>query len=278
MKKNLILISLLTFLITSGALVNNKIREMSRIKGVHTTIETDQGAVAKTEQNQHSIQGIILPHHNFAKEIIIDSYQQLSKESYELIVIISPNHFYPKIGNIVSSQSINRNQHKLQAANWLIDELEAAELITIEEQMVANEHGIDVHLEYLSQFYPGVEVLPLVMPINPHPEKFRQLQQLLSRLTVKTLFIASVDFAHDVAYLEAHNNNQESIEAIKSFDYQRIRFFDDQHLDSPQTITLLLQIMQQKKASDFQVWHDTHGALLSDQVDLVGTSYVVGVF
>ena len=270
MKKNLILVSSLLFLITTSALVNNKIREMRRIKGVHTAI--------KTEQNQPSIQGIILPHHNFAKEIIIDSYQQLSQENYQLIVIISPNHFHPQIGNIVSSRSVDRSQRNLQSANWLIDKLLVADLISIEEQMVANEHGINVHLDYLSQFYPEIEVLTLVMPVNPNPKKYAELQGILANLPVKTLFIASIDFAHDVTYLEALKNNQESIEAIQSFDYQQIRHFDDQHLDSPQSITLLLQIMQQNRVTDFRVWHDTHGALLSNQVGLVGTSYVVGVF
>jgi AmmeMemoRadiSam system protein B len=270
MKKKLILISLLVFFITTGILFKNKIKETSKIKSAHTTLETDQ--------DQRSISGIILPHHDFAKEIIIDSYQRLSKENFDLIVIISPNHFYPKIGNILSGRIIDHNRHNLQTANYLIDELLEANLIKVEDQVVAKEHGINTQLNYLSQFYPGIEVLSIVMPVNPNQAKFKKLQDILANLPPKTLFIASVDFAHDLTYLESLKNNQESIEAIKNFNYEQISHFDNRHLDSPKSIILFLEIMKQKNANNFQVLHNTHGALLSNQTDLVGTSYVVGVF
>jgi AmmeMemoRadiSam system protein B len=269
MKNKLLIVIGLLLVMAGGLIVNYQLLPANKIKGVHSSVVSDDDKL---------IAGIILPHHNFAKDIIIDAYEKLREYDYDLVVIISPNHFHPEIGDIISTQTLDANQFDVELDQVKIKQLLEKELIKTDQTMFDNEHGITVHLEYLAEFFPNIKVLPLMMPTNPNPQQLQELKAFLANISEQTLFLASVDFAHNLTYLEAIENNQESIDAITHFDYQQISQFNDQHLDSPQSINLLLQIMQKKNNTDFQVWYNTHGALLSDQPNLVGTSYVVAIF
>lgn len=268
MKKTIKLALLVLLLVPVGVFLIKQQQQLSKIQGVKTAIEENQ--------QQNKIDGIILPHHNLAKAIIIDSYQKLSQEQFELIVLIGPNHFYPKIGEIISSKVFDNAQ--LQTADWLINTLLDNDLIKLNQAMLASEHSILTHSNYLNEFFPEAEILPLVIPVNPDPNKMRTIRDFLVNLPTKTLFIASVDFAHNLSYLEALENNQESLEAIQGFAYEKINSFDDQHLDSPKSIILLLEIMKEKGSTNFQVLHNTHSALIDQQINSLGTSYLIGTF
>lgn len=267
-KSKLVLLCLLSILV--GIFINNKLQQLRKIKGAQTRMEV--------KQSDGSIYGIILPHHNFAREIIIDSYQQLSQEDFALIVLIGPNHFYPKFGKIISATTVSDAQNGLKTADWLINTMVENDLISLDQAMLDKEHSIITHLPYLNEFYPNIAILPLIMPVNPSPEKLNMIRELLVKLPMKTLVIASVDFSHNLSYLEALSNNKESLEAIQNFDYERISHFSDYHLDSPHSIILLLEIMEEKGARNFQVWHNTHSALVGNQINSLGTSYLIGVF
>ena len=236
----------------------------SNVKGVSTE-----------KEGTEIIRGIILPHHNFAKEILIDSYERLDRENYELIVIIGPNHFHPEIKEIVTSD----NESGLEIQEHLLKELVGkANYMMINNEIVSKEHSIMLQTQYIEEFLPKAKILPIVVSPTTADENIENLADLLSEVSSNTLFIASVDFSHDLTYTESMENNEVSIQAIKSFDYSKINSFDDQYLDSSKSITLLLKIMENLDTEKFQVLHSTHGALIADDITFKGTSYVVGFF
>jgi AmmeMemoRadiSam system protein B len=234
------------------------------VKGV----QTEQEELGKAK-------GVILPHHGFAKEILIGSYEQLKKDGYDLIVIIGPNHFYPEIKELVTSDTEAGIKTSEEITQKL---LEKNENIIVDNDLVLGEHSIMLQAQYIEEFFPEAKVLPIIVPPTLEAEDMDNIANTLTELADNTLFIASVDFAHDLPYPEAIENDKESIEAIRVFDYQKISVFDDKNMDSPKSISLLMNIMQKLNAKKFTVLYDTHGALISNDPDLIGTSYVVGIF
>lgn len=226
-------------------------------------------------QTEKMVQGIVLPHHGFAREVLVDSYGRLNDEQYDLVVVIGPNHFYQEFGEVITSDSESGINVPESLGRKIVEGIDG---VKVNNEVVEGEHSIGIHTQYLDEYFPDAEILPIVVPPSPDEEDIESLVNILSEFPAKTLFIASVDFAHDMTYLEALENDKESINAIRSFDYDMINTFDDQHMDSPKSIVVLLKIMQKLNATDFHVLHDTHGALLIDDPTLKGTSYVVGVF
>lgn len=237
-------------------------------------LSRQSGQDVKGVDTEKKISGIILPHHDFAREILTQSYEILDK-NYDLVVIIGPNHFYPEIREVITSDS----ESGLNISDELVSKfIERVGGIEVNNEVVEGEHSIGLQKKYLEEYLPEAGVLPIVVPPNLDEEDIENLVNSLSGLPPNTLFMASVDFAHDMTYLEAIGNNKESIEAISSFDYSKINSYDDRHMDSQKSIVVLLKIMQKLDALDFRVLHDTHGALLVDDPTLQGTSYIVGIF
>jgi AmmeMemoRadiSam system protein B len=215
--------------------------------------------------------GLIVPHHHLPAPILSQAYRRLPND-YDLAVILGPNHFYPDTKQIITS---NDNPFDNPQVNRLKKSLP---FIQTNNDLIKTEHSITVQADYLSRYLPNTNILPLVLSPNVPKKDLNQLITYLTNLSDRTLFIASVDFAHDLNYLPALSNNQQSIKAIKTFDYKKISQFTNTHLDSPESIITFLKIMQKKDSKKMTVLNSTHGALLTDNPALVGTSYVTATF
>ena len=93
-----------------------------------------------------------------------------------------------------------------------------------------------------------------------------------------TLYVCSVDFAHEKMLLEATENNKESEKIIKEFDYEKLYDFKDDHLDSPGSVGLLLNIMQELSSTKWELWQNSHAAFIEEKYDIQGTGYIIGIF
>lgn len=214
------------------------------------------------------MQGIILPHHELAKEILNQSFQKLKENSNpKTIVIYGANHYFPISETYTSTRQI-RNDFKL--VNLLAN-----------DARVEKDHSIQTLLPYIKEYFPEAKVIPILVST-----RYQSLEGLNSEVKnflkafggEKTLYIASVDFAHNLSLEEGLSKNKESIENITNFDYENILKYQDDHIDSPLAITSLLLTMENLGATSWETWYTTHGALVTGNLDLNSTSYVIGSF
>ncbi len=214
------------------------------------------------------IQGIVLPHHGLAKEILNNSFQMLKESvSPETIVIYGTNHYFPLSDTYTTTTEI-RDEFKLDG-------------ILADNSRIKSDHSIQTILPYLKQYFPSSKVVPIIVST-----KYQSVEDLdnMTRMFVKlfgsqeTLYIASVDFAHNVSLEEGLNKNKESVESISKLNYPEILGYHDDHMDSPVAVTTLLLTMKNLAATSWQLQYSSHGALITNSLDLQGTSYVVGTF
>jgi len=228
------------------------------------------------ESENNKIVGIILPHHDLARELIISSLEKFN-EPYQLIFIFAPNHFRP-IGPEITTAT--------QLSGLAVDDAVISKItqkipsVLLDNQLIEKEHGISIPSGYLTHYFPGAKIVPIIFSAKTSPEQAEKLASVLADFATErqSLFVASVDFSHEQMDLSGRENNRETIEAISNNDYEKLFTYKDNHIDSPAAAATLLKIMQKLNTNGFEVWHNSHGAILTDNPTLNGTSYVIGVF
>ena len=117
--------------------------------------------------------------------------------------------------------------------------------------------------------------------ISPYftEESLRTIADFLSQnLPRNTLYVASVDFSHNLLTDESLVNNEESIKTIRSFDFPTLFKYTDSHMDSPASVALVMLVMQNLKTTNWTTVESLHSGLILNDPTIQGTSYVTGIF
>jgi len=222
----------------------------------------------KKNKNFPKIRGVIMPHHDLVSQIFEKNFSKLSLETKpKTIVILGTNHFLPISPTFTATNEIKK---KLQI-----------DMLWTDDELVNKDHSIQTIVPYINKYFPNTEIIPIL--ISSRYDSIKGLGDFVNSLTNKfdkneTIYLASVDFAHEVSLEEGINNNSESIKNISNFNYNNILKYDDKNMDSPIAITTLLLTMEKLGAKKWETWESSHGALVLNNIDTNSTSYVVGVF
>ncbi len=216
--------------------------------------------------NDLRVRGIILPHHDLAKPIFHESLSKFKKEDIpSTIVLYGTNHYFP-VGPTFTTTKEVKDRHKL-------DE------VFVDDDMISKEHSIQTPSPYLKEYFPDVEIIPIIIGTEYDFYKIDTLSKyLIGVLPKDTLYIASVDFSHNSTVLGGLSKNNESVDAIANFNYQKILSYQDDHMDSPVAIVTFMKTMENLNAKTWETWISSHGGLITNNPLLNGTSYVVGAF
>jgi AmmeMemoRadiSam system protein B len=245
--------------------------------GIYHSTTRKEESLGESDDSLENIRGVIVPHHDLADSMIIDTFQKIKeKNDYEKIVIMGPNHFYPENPTIMTSYSLMDYPIDKTTVKKMENSLDES---VLDQEKTENEHSIGIPIKYLNAIYPNVTFIPIAISPFYTEDTLTQIVNILgSDNADKTLFVLSIDFAHNVGVDEGLKNNEETITAINSFDYERLLFFDDKYLDSPVATVLFLKIMENIEAKKWTTLHSTHGSIIIGEPDLNGTSYVSGTF
>src|SRR4030042_4202503 len=231
MLKKIIALSLSFLVISTLSLVTYKhISNQKKVAGVSTGSE------------QRQIKGIIIPHHDLAKQYIEESLDRIAQtQNPSNIVIIGPNHFQEGETRFISTDQLLG----YSVSKEFVYKLQNAGLVTLSKETIENEHSITIPISYLHNYFPNANYITLIAPRYFDKNQIMQIATFLKAcLPNDTLFVVSVDFTHNKMLLEAMENNKETESAIANFDYEKIYHLDDSYKDSPDSLGLLLNIMQ----------------------------------
>lgn len=248
------------------------------LAGVFFSLRKTSKKVAgiQTSPEERSVRGLILPHHKLAEEFITKSFEKIKDENYSHVVIFGPNHYTPEVSPLVTADTIFNYEIRNNLLDSLLQEYPD---ILVSNELVENEHSITLHLPYIKNFFPEAEIIPfMISSVASKNDLYRKINYLVSLMPADTLYIASVDFSHNEMIDAAMKNNEESINAIKNFDFHTIYGFEDDHMDSPVSIVILLKSIQQLNSTTWEIWYSTHASSIKNDPTLQGTSYVIGAF
>ena len=231
-----------------------------------------------TTNSRTLILGLVLPHHDLAREVIINSAEKLAKlrPDVKYIAILSPNHYRPQSDTFTTTTVLKNFPIAVNVVREIKEEYPQ---MIMDEKLLNGEHGLYVPMTYLARYFPSAKFIPIAVTPYYTTEKLMTMAKILSGLLPpETLFVASTDFSHNHNLSEAVLNDAMTIDAIRNFNFARLTKFDDNNIDSPPAMKTVMYIMELRNADKWQTWQESHGSIITGNPNLVGTSYVSGVF
>jgi AmmeMemoRadiSam system protein B len=192
--------------------------------------------------------GVVVPHHLVADDLIAETLARVGDQEISQIVLIGPNHF--ELGNAPVTTSNRAWVSPIGVVvpdHTLIDALVAQTTYVKNDPLVMEqEHGHASVMPFLSYYFPNVPVTPLALSMKLTRE---ELSDLATRLAARddgtTLYVATIDFSHYLSAAEARERDQKTAELIRTKNTEGIMMLNSQYLDSPRSLVLLMEVLDQ---------------------------------
>ncbi|WP_157950187.1 AmmeMemoRadiSam system protein B [Vallitalea okinawensis] len=228
------------------------------------------------ETDSHLVGGI-LPHHDIASYMMADFYSSLAKVNEpEVIFIIGPNHYKRGERCQVGLFNFSTYSGTVSSDEEIIMELmQRPEIDQGAYEIFKDEHSINIHMNYIDYFFDDVTVVPIILK-----ETFDQKDLVLIADKIKEVskgknvfYLASVDFSHYLTLEEANDNDQLTSQLLTELNTEQIITLDDDYMDCPSAITLLIKILEQNDPVCAIVDHNNSAVILKDPSMEETTSY-----
>jgi hypothetical protein len=193
------------------------------------------------------VKGIVCTHHLLASEMLHEVFLKIDNiEKYKNVVIIGPDHNTTDTKNIYSTQ-----------LDWMTpfgkleidqDALEIAleyESIEIADSILENEHSNAALVHFVKYYMPDVKILNFTLPGTLDLGEVLDFSNFLEEVIIddETLLIGSIDFSHYLDYDTANEKDDESFKEIQERNFVNIMNFNNDNVDSPQTLVAFLKVM-----------------------------------
>jgi AmmeMemoRadiSam system protein B len=201
--------------------------------------------------------GGIVPHHLLAGRMIANFFVSLAQDPPGTIILIGPNH-----------KLAGTNEIQTSCADWItaFGTLEADDEIVRElterlgasenEGLMEIEHSISSLVPYIKYYMPDTKIVPVLLHGSYTQQKAKELGALLAEIAAgkSDIFIlASIDFSHYLDIAEADRMDEMTLDAISSWDLDKLGMMTNDNLDSVPSAVTLLTAMDIMGAKDIDV-------------------------
>jgi AmmeMemoRadiSam system protein B len=226
--------------------------------------------------------GLIVPHHWLAGHLILAGLRDLAAGGpLRRVVLLAPNHIGAGGALVTTSDRpwetpLGRVEPDAEAVRSLVRTLAA----TLAPDWLTHEHSINGLMPALASELPGVRVVPLAIHSGLRPGEVQALARALAGLAGEdTVFVASVDCSHYLAPEDARIRDGETLAALRALDSAAVLgFSNNEHLDSPGSIAILMETMRLLGATRFELRANTNSAELMGKAPTGVTSYIYGLY
>jgi AmmeMemoRadiSam system protein B len=200
----------------------------------------------------------------------------------EITRVILVGHDHVNAGRSPASSSTlswNTPFGQLQPDTPVIDRLIGTGLVANDPDVLANEHSVAGIVHAVANYMPDAKVVPLALRHDMTLGDVTVLARAISGLVDgKTAVIAAVDFSHYLSAGEAELKDGETLAALESMDSNLIMGWNDDHLDSPPSIALAIEIARLLGDERFVLTENTNSGILTGTLAPPATSYIAGYF
>jgi AmmeMemoRadiSam system protein B len=227
------------------------------------------------------VAGGVIPHDWLGGRYITWLFQGLAAgEAPETVILIGPNHDNEgRPGALTSALAWSTPFGVVEPDAARIDALIAQGIVTVDEPVLTTEHSVAGIMPAIAYYLPGTRVVPVILRGDTSPaETSRIAAALAAQLGDDAVLVAAVDFSHDLVQRAAERNNAVTLDALQRGDSATLFTLNNQFLDSPESIAVLMEAMSQAGAGAFVLTADTNSAALRGDELAPTTSYLVGYY
>ncbi|BES66202.1 hypothetical protein SANA_26410 [Gottschalkiaceae bacterium SANA] len=269
MKRILFLTSIMIMCFLVGACAP-AMENTSKVKNA-SNLEKKNTEAAKIEsmdpQGDSSIQGLFLPHHELARELIESAWEEALEVEPDLIILIGPDHpglaDYPLIWTSETESQLAVTCSTI-SKDWIKEGLGGEAIIA--------DHSIETPLKILLEMGTEIPVLAITLPRGMEAICMdRIVEAILEIAGNDLLLVGSVDFSHGLISQESKKKDETSFQWIRERNMDAIQSAGNAYFDSPETIQVLLRCL----AGDVVLIERSDSSDFGCGKELPGTSYQV---
>jgi AmmeMemoRadiSam system protein B len=231
-------------------------------------------------QPQGRVAGGIIPHHLLAGHLIDAFFRGLATDPPATVVLIGPNHDKDGSARVLTSRlSWDTPYGAVEPDLGLIDSLVTAGLVSVQDPVLTTEHSVAGIMPAVQYYLPDARVVPLILSGDVAPVEAQRLAGALAeRADGDTVFVAAVDFSHYLVASEAARRDTFTLQALHTNDASVLFTLNDQYLDSPPSIAVLIETMRALGAGGFVLLEHTNSGELLNDLLVPTTSYFMGYY
>lgn len=234
--------------------------------------------IRSIEKPDGEIKGVLVNHHLLAPQLIAETIHTIATDKKVTVILLSPNHFDSGKAKIISSLYRWDTPYGILDSNSeAIADLEKSNALAIDEFPFKKEHGISSIVPFIKKSLPNARIVPIIVKDTISQKELLAFADTLHEKTGDdTLIIGSFDFSHYLPSYVADFHDEQAIQALSSFDYNRVKRMET---DSLPGVELFMRLLQKNKAETFTMTaHSNSAKVLHDMSIEETTSYINGMF
>ncbi|MEG0753819.1 MAG: AmmeMemoRadiSam system protein B [Angelakisella sp.] len=215
----------------------------------------------------------MVPHHLVASDMIAAFFAMAAKQpAYDGILIVSPSHFPENCHSMMVTAKAGWNTPfgVVKPYVGMIDRMLENKVMAAENNPIAVEldHGAAGLVPFIKHYLPDTPVAVCLVQGKLPRERLTALWEVIAaqRETDNLLVISSADCSHYLMPEEAAKRDAETMKAIEEGLTEQIFRFDDDHVDSPQSVNTFLQMTKQTGAVIKRLDHGSSDKKLPDNM------------
>ena len=227
------------------------------------------------------VRAVIVPHHWLAGHLILGGLRDLAASGdYRRIILIGPNHVNAGGAAVITSDIPWQTPFgPIEPDADAIRRVLSVGFAESEPDVLTYEHSIAGIVPAIAYYLPEARVVPLALRHDVTAAEVERLAAALAPLLDShTAIVAAVDFSHYLSAEQARQRDGETLAALHSLDSSRILSFDDEHLDSPASIAVLMESMRLRGSTELELRENSNSSELGGSTQAPVTSYIFGYY
>lgn len=233
----------------------------------------DQAAQIKGQA--YRIKGGIIPHHLFPGFIFADFFKRLSFQNPKTIILIGPNHYEKGNSKVLTSLYAWETPFGIVEPDVdIINKLLSKDLLRVDEEVLPGDHSVSGSIPFIKYYLPEARVVPILLKGGFSQKEAEVLAENLKGLVSEdVVVIAAVDFSHYLTSPQAKEKDEVTLKIMQDFDYPKLYLLNNDYLDSPPSIAVLLMLMQKLNSPASEILFHTNSGELQKNNGIETTSY-----
>lgn len=250
--------------------------------GIHPLFFYDANAFIKgiklaenIKKPAFAITGGITPHHLEVSFILNDFYKRLSFQNIHTVILVGPNHY--EKGNfkvLTSLYNWDTPFGVVEANRQMVKHLISKDLARVDEVVLPNDHSVAGSMSFIKYYLPEAKVVPLILSGTMKEEESRVLADSLKEFIKEgVVIVAPVDFSHYLNSKLAWEKDKITEKVMENFDYRQLFSLNNDYLDSPPSIAVILMVMQALGKTNMDILYHSNSGEIQKNYHIETTSY-----
>lgn len=218
---------------------------------------------------------IVVPHHNYVKEIRKEYLEKIKKEraGIKRIIIVGPDHFSVRQdGMMYANTDWNLSNGKLAFDKESEGILGPG--LNLENNWVKNDHTIYNLAPEIKEMWPEVKIFPILLGQKIPVKNLDGLVEKIGKVCKEDcLLVVSVDFSH---YLPAAVAEVHDVKSVRALEHLELEEIEKLEVDSQQSLYILMKFSLGKGARKWGMFSYTNTGLMEKNPEMETTSHVMG--